>query len=59
MLEWSKDANISVANKIYMNLKSPLNVNMMKVMGGQELPDYSFGAGAASTIGAKSAAIAP
>jgi len=31
----------------------------MKVMGGQELPDYSFGAGAASTIGAKSAAIAP
>jgi len=24
MLGWSKDANISVANKIYMNLKSPL-----------------------------------
>lgn len=54
MLEWSKDANISVANKIYMNLRSPLNVNMMKVMGGKELPDYSFGAagGAATTAGA-------
>lgn len=52
MLEWSKDANISVANKIYLNLKSPLNVNMMKVMGAKELPDYAFGAGAASTSGA-------
>lgn len=41
LLEWSKDANTSVANKIYMNLKSPLNVNMMKIMGGKELPDYS------------------
>lgn len=51
MLEWSKDANISVANKIYMNLKNPLNVNMMKVMGGKELPDYSFGGtGAAESV---------
>lgn len=41
MIEWSKDANASVANKVYYSLKSPLNQNMMRIMGGEKLPDYT------------------
>lgn len=41
MIEWSKDANASVANKMYSSLKSPLNQNMMRIMGGEKLPDYT------------------
>lgn len=44
MIEWSKDANQSVANKIYQSLKSPLAQNMMTIMGGERLPDFSTGA---------------
>lgn len=40
MIEWSRDANASVANQVYRSLKSPLNQNMMKIMGGQPLPDF-------------------
>lgn len=41
MVEWTRDANQSVANQIYRSMRSPLNQNMMKVMGGDMLPDYS------------------
>jgi hypothetical protein len=40
MIEWSKDANQSTANSIYRSLKAPLNQNMMKIMGGEQLPDF-------------------
>lgn len=41
MIEWSRDANISVANQLYRHLKNPLNQQMMTIMGGVQLPDYS------------------
>jgi hypothetical protein len=41
MIEWTKDANQSVANAVYRSIRSPLNQNMMKIMGGDMLPDYS------------------
>lgn len=41
MIEWSQDANASVANQIYRSLKSPLNQQMMMTMGGIKLPDYT------------------
>jgi hypothetical protein len=40
LVEWSKDANSSVANRLYYSLKNPLNQNVMRIMGGQQLPDY-------------------
>ncbi len=41
MNEWSKDANASVANKLYSQLKNPLNQNMQRMMGGVRMPDYT------------------
>ncbi len=41
MIEWTRDANQSQANEIYRSLRSPLNQNMMRIMGGQQLPDFS------------------
>jgi hypothetical protein len=41
MIEWTRDANQSTANDIYRSLRSPLNQNMMRVMGGERLPDFS------------------
>lgn len=49
MVEWTKDSNVSSANRVYENLKNPLNYNMMRIMGGEKLPDFS----GASTQGAK------
>jgi len=40
MIEWTRDANESVANKVYRQLKNPQAQNMMTIMGGQPLPDY-------------------
>jgi hypothetical protein len=40
MIEWTRDANQSTANSIYRSLRSPLNQNMMKIMGGEQLPDF-------------------
>lgn len=41
MLEWSQDANASVANQMFRSLSNPLNRQMMMIMGGQPLPDYT------------------
>ena len=41
MIEWTRDANQSTANKIYRSMKSPLNQNMMKIMGGEQLQDFT------------------
>lgn len=41
MIEWSQDANASVANQVYRSLKNPLNQQMMVIMGGKQLPDYT------------------
>lgn len=41
MIEWTRDANQSTANKIYASMKSPLNQNMMKIMGGEQVPDFT------------------
>lgn len=40
MMKWSNDANASVANKMFRNLKNPQAQNMMMIMGGQPLPDF-------------------
>lgn len=41
MLEWSQDANASVANKMYRSLNNPLDKQSMLMMGGVRLPDYT------------------
>lgn len=40
MMEWSLDANASVANQLYRNLKSPQNQQIQIMMGGVPLPDF-------------------
>lgn len=40
IVEWTQDANASVANKVFRTLQNPLNQEMMKIMGGIPLPDY-------------------
>lgn len=40
MMRWIQDANVSVANQAFRHLEKPLNQNMMRIMGGQPLPDY-------------------
>jgi hypothetical protein len=41
MVEWSKQANQSEANRLYQNFRSPLNRNIMTIMGGKRLEDFS------------------
>ena len=41
MMKWTQDANVSKANMIYRQLQKPINQQMMMIMGGQKLPDYS------------------
>lgn len=41
MVEWTKDANQSVANDIYRSMRSPLNQSMQRIMGGERLPDFT------------------
>lgn len=40
MMEWSMDANASVANQFYRNLRDPKNQQLQIMMGGQPLPDF-------------------
>lgn len=40
MVEWTNDANASVANKVFRNLRNPLNARLQQLMGGQPLPDF-------------------
>ena len=42
MVDWTKDANTSVANEVYRKLQTPAIQNLQKVMGGKMLPDYSM-----------------
>lgn len=48
MVEWTRDANQSRANEIYRSLKSPLAQNMMRIMGGDQLPDFTNAASTAT-----------
>lgn len=41
MIEWTRDANTGQANEIYRSLRSPVNQNMMKIMGGEQLRDFT------------------
>lgn len=43
MIEWSTQANASVANSAFRDLQRPLNQQMMKVMGGRQLQDFRMG----------------
>lgn len=40
MMQWSLDANASVANQLYRNLKLPQNQQIQMMMGGVPLPDF-------------------
>lgn len=40
MIEWTTDANASVANKTYRSLRNPVMQQMQQVMGGIPLPDF-------------------
>lgn len=41
MREWTQASNASTANKVFRSLSSPINQNMMQIMGGVPLPDYT------------------
>lgn len=41
MMKWTQDANVSKANEIFRQLQKPGNQQMMMIMGGQKLPDYT------------------
>lgn len=40
VLDWTRDANSSVANEIYRHLKSGPMQQLQVIMGGRRLPDY-------------------
>lgn len=41
MIKWAQASNASVANGVFRSLSTnPANQNMMKIMGGQPLPDF-------------------
>jgi hypothetical protein len=40
-MKWSMDANTSVANQFYRQLKDPRNQQLQLMMGGQPLPDFA------------------
>lgn len=40
MIQWTTDANASVANKVYSKLSSPQSKQQMMIMGGVPLPDF-------------------
>lgn len=40
MMEWSMDANASVANQFYRNLRDPKNQQLQLMMGGTQIPDF-------------------
>lgn len=57
MINWTKDANTSVANEVYKKLQTPAIRNQQLIMGGKMLPDYSMapinsGAGGAAEVAA-------
>lgn len=41
MIEWTKDVNTAVANRVYSQLQTPFIKNQQLVMGGVMLPDYT------------------
>ena len=41
ILDWTKDANTSVANSVFLKMQTPAIKNQQVVMGGKMLPDYS------------------
>lgn len=41
LMQWSLDANSSVANQLYRHLKSPINQQIQIQMGGVPLPDFA------------------
>lgn len=42
IMSWTKDANASKANEIFLHLDKPINKQMQMIMGGQRLPDYYY-----------------
>jgi len=42
IISWTKDANISRANEVFMHLAHPLAQQMMMSIGGTKLPDYAI-----------------
>lgn len=40
VIEWSQQANASIANKLFRSLGTPRNVQSMMTMGGNPLPDF-------------------
>lgn len=48
VVSWSRDANSSIVNKVFRDMKSPINQQMMKIMGGEPLPDYTTAGGVAT-----------
>lgn len=41
VMRWSQQANVGRANEIFRQLQNPRNMNLMRIMGGTQLPDYS------------------
>lgn len=41
ILQWTQNANTSVANEVFRSLRHPMSQNAMMLMGGQPLPDFS------------------
>jgi len=44
MMKWTMDANVSVANKVYRELLTPNNQQLIQAMGGVRLQDFTTSA---------------